>query len=104
MKKLPLAALGLTLSLIFLVVSVVQAGSSASYTINWQVLNGGGAPASAGVVTLNGSIGQTAVGLASFNTVEVSSGYWFRSLNQAPSATSVYLPFIFKSGQVVIQQ
>lgn len=98
MKKLPRVILGLTFSLILLV-GVAQAGSSANYAINWQVFSGGGMPASAGTVTLNGSLGQTAIGPASSSTFGVNSGYWYGITKQSPEspgASNIYLPLISK--------
>jgi uncharacterized membrane protein len=42
MNKKTISALGLTLALILLGTGAAWAGSSATYAINWQVVNGGG--------------------------------------------------------------
>lgn len=105
MKKLRIVSFGLAVLLIMLLAQVAGAGSSANYAINWQVLSGGGAPASAGTITLNGSLGQTAVGLASNSTLGVSSGYWSGIDNQvapAPGFGPIYLPLITKNPQPAI--
>jgi len=93
MKKTHIAALGLAALLICLVAGTAWAGQSAHYAINWQVLSGGGAPAtSAGGVSLNGSLGQTAIGPSASTSFKLGAGYW---LEQA--AGPVYLPIIFKN-------
>jgi hypothetical protein len=84
----------------FLLVGVAWAGSSANYAIDWQVLNGGGASASgSGDVTLNGSLGQTAIGTSSAGGYSLGAGYWYGVGGEGqPVApiTSVYLPIILK--------
>ena len=94
MKKPRLAiALGLAVFLIILVVGVAVAARSASFTINWQVLSGGGAPAaSTGNVSLNGSLGQTAIGSSSSASYSLNAGYWLK----APGY-KILLPVVMKN-------
>jgi hypothetical protein len=62
--KLPLFALGLLL-ICGLLATVAWAGDSASYSIDWQVTSGGGAPASSsGNVRLNATLGQSRATIA----------------------------------------
>ena len=94
MKKPRLAiALGLAVLIIVLVAGVAIAASSASFTINWQVLSGGGAPAaSAGNVKLNGSLGQTAIGHSSSASYSLDSGYWLKA-----SGYKIFLPVVMNN-------
>lgn len=98
LKKTRVVAVVLAVLLIIMMVGVAGAGSSANYAIDWQVLTGGGAPASGGNVTLNGSLGQTAIGPASGGNVNVGSGYWF-GIGQSggDSGQPVYLPIILRA-------
>ena len=93
MKKTHIAALSLAALLICLVAGTAWAGQSAHYAINWQVLSGGGAPAvSAGGVSLNGSLGQTAIGPSASTSFKLGAGYWLEA-----GTTPVYLPIVFKN-------
>ncbi len=94
MKKTHIAALGLSVLLICLMVGVAGAGSLASYTIDWHVMSGGGAPASAGIISLNGSLGQTAIGFSVSDSgqVKLSAGYWLEA-----RSSKLYLPIILKN-------
>ncbi len=92
MKKTHIAALGLAALLICLVAGTVWAGQSAHYAINWQVLSGGGAPASAGTISLNGSLGQTAIGPSTSTSFKLGAGYWLEQVG-----STLYLPIIVKN-------
>lgn len=96
MKNLRLLSLGLAVALIFLAATAALAGSSADYAINWQVLTGGGAAASAGNITLAGSLGQTAIGPATAASVATGAGYWYGISVQAPAFPPTYLPIVIK--------
>jgi hypothetical protein len=98
MKKTHMVALGLATLLILLVAGVAGAGQSASYAVNWQVLSGGGAPASAGDVSLNATLGQTAIGPSTSTSYKLGAGYWFGNMGgQAPGGNQIHLPIIFKN-------
>lgn len=99
MSKTHFFALSLTILLILLLAGVVRAGSSDNFAINWQVLSGGGAPAATGNVTLNGSLGQTAIGPSTGDNLSLGAGYWYGSnlLSIAPGNEPVYLPIILRS-------
>jgi len=57
-------------------------------------MGGGGAPAAtAGGVTLNATLGQTAIGLSSASGSGLSAGYWYTSIGRG---TLVYLPLVAK--------
>ncbi|MBN1994506.1 MAG: hypothetical protein JW953_17545 [Anaerolineae bacterium] len=100
-KETHIIAVGLAVLLIIVLVGVAGAGSSTNYTLDWQVLTGGGAPATgSSTITLNGSMGQTAIGPASNGSnVTLSAGYWF-GIGQGsapPGGEPVYLPIILRS-------
>jgi len=100
MKKTHMVALGLAALLVVLVAGVAGAGQSASYAVNWQVLSGGGAPASAGTVSLNATLGQTAIGPSTSTSYKLGAGYWFENMGgQAPGDKLLYLPIIRKGAQ-----
>lgn len=63
----------------FLVVlSLTGAALAASGpAIGWQVIAGGGAPASGGAITLNATLGQPLIGPSTGGTVSLGSGYWY---------------------------
>lgn len=76
---------------------VAWASNSANYAFPWQVLSGGGAPATGGNVALNGSLGQTAVGPSTSASYSLGAGYWY-GIGAAPPVGSVkmYLPLVFR--------
>lgn len=84
---------GLVLLPLLLVVGVVWA-AAASPAVDWEVLSGGGAPASAGEVTLNGSLGQTAIGPSSGGEVTLGAGFWY-GIGGA-ERYRVYLPIVLR--------
>jgi hypothetical protein len=92
MSRIQIAAFGLVILLVLALGGVAWAGSSASYAINWQVLSGGGAPVSGGNISLNATLGQTAIGPSSSTGYGLSSGYWYGS---AGGPSTIYLPVIF---------
>jgi hypothetical protein len=75
---------------LLLPVGMAWAGSSAGLAINWWVLSSGGAPASSGTVSLNATLGQTAIGPASSAHNLVRSGFWVGQTR----GTHLYLPII----------
>lgn len=85
--------------LILLAFLAAAAGSalanSSTAAINWQVLSSGGAPAvsSSGTITLNGSLGQTAIGPAITNQASLGSGFWY---GVKIGTTWVYLPLVVR--------
>jgi hypothetical protein len=93
MKKTRVVALGIVILLALLVGGVAWALSPAASDIDWRVFSGGGAPASSssGVVSVNSSLGQTAIGLSSSSSYNLSSGYWYSS---GATFSYVYLPFV----------
>jgi hypothetical protein len=78
--------------------AVAWAGSSTHADLFWQVLGGGGAPAASGSgqVALNGSLGQTAIGV-SFSTggdTVLRAGYW---PGTAEAGWEILLPIVLRA-------
>ena len=99
MDKMRIAAFGLAILLTVLlaglaVAGVVWASSSDGTTLDWSVLSGGGAPASSGDVTLNGTLGQTAIGSASGPGATLGAGFWY---GLGEGAYEIYLPVTLRN-------
>ena len=88
----------LILLLVALGAIVVWAGSSVHTNLFWQVLNSGGVPATSGSshIALNGSLGQTAIGISSSadSATVLRSGYWPGTMG---AGWEVLLPIIIRS-------
>jgi hypothetical protein len=94
MKIARIAAFGLVLVSVVMLGRLAWAGSPASVAIDWQVIGSGGAPASAGNVSLNGTIVQTAIGPSSGpGDLSLGAGFWVTALR----GKVLYLPVIFKA-------
>ena len=69
---------------IFLLVAFLLGGivlhslamSSANYAVDWDVINGGGEDASAGIYQIKASVGQPAIDLTVATTYQSEGGYW----------------------------
>lgn len=87
---------GLVALPLFLLASVVWAGSSPQYGLDWQVLSGGGAPAesSSGLVAMNGTLGQTAIG-PSDGDVSIGAGFWYGLARE--EGYWIYLPLVLRN-------
>ena len=85
-----LLAAGLSLA------GLVWAGSSDGVAVDWSVLSGGGAPAesSSGTVSLNGSLGQTAIGSSSGSGAMLGAGFWY---GLGVGVYEVYLPVTLRN-------
>lgn len=101
MDKTRVTALGLTILLIILLLSlvvagIVWAGSSGGIAVNWSVLSGGGAPAesSSGTVILNGTLGQTAIGSSAATRGSLGAGFWYGT---GGGMYAVYLPLVLRN-------
>jgi len=99
MNRRRIIGFGWAVVLMVIVVGMASAQSSASYAIKWWVFSGDGAPAVAGDVSLNGSLGQTAIGPSSGSNVSLGAGYWYGAvrLSGEPGIRLLYLPVIFRS-------
>jgi hypothetical protein len=93
MKRTTIAILGIGVLLLLLVAGAVWARSSGNYAIDWEVMSGGGAPASGGNVTLDGSLGQTAVGPSTSSSYSLGAGYW----TGMEGEQRIYLPLVLRS-------
>ncbi len=93
-KQLVIRILLIVLPLLFLA-SGVLAASSANYAVDWQTLSAGGAPAasSSGQVTLNGSLGQAAIGPSAGSHSSLWAGFWIR-VRQA--MIKIFLPTVLR--------
>lgn len=96
MSKAQAIRVGLMALPLFLLASVVWAGSSDGTAVDWSVLSGGGAPAesSAGAVALNGSLGQTAIG-PSDGDVSIGAGFWYGLARE--EGYWIYLPLVLRN-------
>jgi hypothetical protein len=76
--------------------SLVWAGSADGTAVDWSVLSGGGAPAesSSGAVTLNGSLGQTAIGSSTSPGATVGAGFWY---GLGEGVYEIYLPLTLRN-------
>jgi hypothetical protein len=91
-RLIPFALLAL---LLLFLASKGLAASSAKYSIDWQVLSAGGAPATAnaGHVSLNSTLGQTAIASSNVSQYSLWAGFWY-SLKQA--IWNLFLPNILR--------
>jgi hypothetical protein len=96
MTNTRIALSGLVALLLFLLAGAAWAGSSTHYAVDWQVLSAGGAPAASGsgAVALNGSLGQTAIGLSSASHGALGAGFWYGA---GPAGFELYLPLVVRS-------
>lgn len=74
----------------------VWAGSSDGTAVDWSVLSGGGAPvaSSSGAVTMNGTLGQTAIGPGASPHADLGAGFWY---GLGARMYTVYLPIIVRN-------
>ena len=92
-RHIPMILLAL---LILFLVNGVLAASSVQYSIDWQSMNAGGAPAESGSghISMNGSLGQTAIGPSSGSQTTLWAGFW-HSIQQA--LTDLFMPIVMRS-------
>lgn len=89
-----LAALTLLLLAGLALASIAWAGSSDGTAVDWSVLNSGGAPAAGGAVTLNGTLGQTAIGSSAAAHGSLGAGFWY---GLGKGIYTVYLPLVLRN-------
>jgi hypothetical protein len=97
MKRVRAVSLGLGVLLFLLLTVAAGADRAADSGIDWQVLSGGGAPASSssGVVALNGSLAQTAIGPSAGGSTSLGAGFWYGVHGVEPEWDyGLYLPLI----------
>jgi hypothetical protein len=94
--RVGLLALPLLLLVGLVMAGMAWAGSSAHYAVDWQVLSSGGAPAesSSGLVALNGSLGQTAIGPSAAAHGSLGGGYWYGA---GARRYEIYLPMVIRN-------
>jgi hypothetical protein len=92
--RVGLAALSLLLLAGLAMASIVWAGSSANYAVDWSVMSGGGAPVAGGAVTLNGTLGQTAIGPSAATHGSLGAGFWY---GLGAGIYEVYLPLVLRN-------
>ena len=100
MKTSWLAALGLAVLLIVSVAGLALAAPEAEQAVTWQVFGGGGAPVSGGAITLNGTLGQTAVAMSGSADVSVGAGYWSTGdvrVDPVVDDITYFLPAVFNT-------
>ncbi len=102
MIKIRVTLICLIVLLLFLVAGVAWAGSSDNYAVEWWVKSGGGAPAASvsGDITLNGALGQTAIGNSTAGSNYVlGAGYWSARGPYAGATLEegIYLPLILRN-------
>jgi hypothetical protein len=71
-KRFFTVGLGLFAALVMAGIALATSGPA----VDWQVVAGGGMPASGGAVTLNDTLGQPIVGASSGGDVALGAGYW----------------------------
>jgi hypothetical protein len=92
MKKSKILILCLAAVVVVLVAGIVIAAPTiSSYTVDWWVFSGGGAPSSVGDYRLNGSLGQSVIGESSSTNYGIDHGYWGKGWPYG-----IFLPMILK--------
>ncbi len=94
MSKARLVSVGV-LVLLLLCISGAVAASINQSSITWQVLSAGGAPAAStsGHFSMNGSLGQTAIGPSSSDQATLWAGFW-HSLKEA--LINAFIPIVVR--------
>ncbi len=90
-KRALLVGLAVLLAALLLA-GAVSAQTSASYSLAWYVLAGGGTRAASTHYALHGTLGQWAAGPANATSYAMNSGYWQRWPD-----LRLYLPLVLKS-------
>jgi hypothetical protein len=86
--------IALTVVLLLVLVSTAGAGSSAQYTIDWDVSSAGGASMQSSSYGLAGTIAQPVSGVSSSPSYVLCAGYWCGMAIDYP----IYLPLIVRDG------
>ena len=81
----------LCLAVLVLIAGVTFAATEGTtFTIDWWVFSGGGAPSSAGDFEMNGSLGQSVIGSSASTNYSIDHGYWLKG------AYKTFLPLLVK--------
>jgi hypothetical protein len=80
-----------------LLVSLLFAGTALAQppSIGWWVISGGGGSGTAGDTSLDGTIGQWAVGSGTSGTTQVGSGFWGGGNAEGP-LEGIFLPVLLR--------
>ena len=87
------------IAFLILLICLVAAGnalaSSTAASLDWNAFSSGGAPAesSSGNITLNGSLGQTSIGLSTSTQASLWAGFWY---GVRKAFTEVFLPLVVR--------
>ena len=86
-----LASLIIGFVCVVIVIGFALAGSSANYTIPWDVLGRGGNEIASTNYAINSTVGQTSIGPMSSTNYVLKAGYWYGRVTQY-----IYLPYVGK--------
>lgn len=84
--------IAVSLLLVLIILGSTAAIAANDVDINWSVVAGGGGRATAGILSLDNTVGQAAIGLASNGSTQLCAGFW--CMQEAPRSVSVYLPLL----------
>lgn len=99
MRKKTIPALALVLAAVLMVLAAAGAAlaqTSPNYNLEWNVIGGGGQPATSAHYAVNSTVGQGAASLP-YSTgahYRVSGGYWFAGMT---AGNRVYLPLVVRA-------
>jgi len=89
------APLVVAVAVCLLLASTVMAGASASYSIAWDALTGGGGTATSGNYMLRGSIVTTSIGMMGDGSLVVKGGFW-PGLPGVSGGTNLLVPLVLR--------
>jgi len=91
MKKTKILILCLAAVVVLLVAGIaIAAPMGITYTVDWWVFSGGGAPSSDGDYEMNASLGQSIIGRSSSTNYSIDHGYWLKG------AYKTFFPLVLK--------
>ncbi len=97
MMKKRRAFILLALLVAALVATAAQAGSSANYAINWDVVARGGSAMTSSHYAIQSTNSQTAIGYATSGHFRLGGGYWYGYADVLPPLQLIYLPVVLKN-------
>jgi len=80
----------LVLVILFSLILAHIALAAGTIAIEWWAFGGGGGPATAGMITLNDTLGQPVIGPSSSDSLSLGAGYWYG----AAVEYRLYLPLV----------
>jgi hypothetical protein len=87
-------AILVSLVVFLLLAGVAWAQVSPAHDLRWHVLSGGGSPMSSPVHSINGTLGQLAIGPAGGTEHSVGAGYWHSLPNVG---FRIFMPLVVRS-------